>query len=153
MIHFNWGLHDLKYMDEQGRLDPNGRQQVPPEAYEKNLRELAARLKKTGAKLIWCSTTPVPAGAQGRIPGDAARYNEIAARVMKDSGIPTNDLYAFALPRLKQIQLSRNVHFTPAGSQALARQVANSILKALSQSPLPEPTTKPQASTGSSRQG
>ncbi len=145
VIHFNWGLHDLKYMDEKGRLDPRGHQQVPPAQYEKNLRELVKRLKRTGAKVIWCATTPVPKGARGRIPGDAAKYNAIAARVMKDSRVPTNDLYAFALPRLKKIQRPANVHFTPPGSEALARRVANSILKAFGRKPLPEPkpTTSP----------
>ena len=53
VIHFNWGLHDLKFMDD-------GKRQVPLDEYEKNLTELVKRLKKTGAKLIWCSTTPVP---------------------------------------------------------------------------------------------
>ncbi len=139
VIHFNWGLHDLKYMDEKGRLDLKGKQQVPPEEYEKNLRELIKRLKANGAKLVWCSTTPVPEGAGGRIKGDAAKYNKIAARVMKEHKVPTDDLYASALPRLKRIQRPKNVHFTPAGSQALARQVANSILKALGQPPLPKP--------------
>ncbi len=41
MIHFNWGLHDLKRMGD-------GKHQVPPDEYEKNLRELVGRLKKTG---------------------------------------------------------------------------------------------------------
>jgi acyl-CoA thioesterase-1 len=144
VIHFNWGLHDLKYMDAKGRLDPNGTQQVPVEPYEKNLRQLVRRLKRTKAKLIWCSTTPVPKGAQGRIPGDAARYNRVAAKVMKELGVPVNDLCAFARPRLKQIQRRANVHFTPEGSQALARQVANSILRALGRKPLPEPASRPR---------
>ena len=41
------------------RID-NGRNQVLLEPYEQNLRTMVARLKKTGATLIWCSTTPVP---------------------------------------------------------------------------------------------
>jgi len=77
VIHFNWGLHDLKYMDDRGRLVPveKGHQQVPIEQYAKNLEELVKRLKKTGAKLIWASTTPVPEGATGRVKGDEVRYN------------------------------------------------------------------------------
>ncbi|HUS92227.1 MAG TPA: SGNH/GDSL hydrolase family protein [Phycisphaerae bacterium] len=142
VIHFNWGLHDLKHFKD-GKLDASGTQVRGVADYEKNLRELVGRLKKTGAKLIWCSTTPVPEGAGGRVQGDAARYNAAAATVMKELGVPTDDLYAFALPRLKEIQQPRNVHFTPAGSQALARQVANSILKALGKDPLPEPATRP----------
>ncbi len=136
VIHFNWGLHDLKYLGPNGEnladpADPKSRQQVPPDEYEKNLRKLVERLKQTGATLIWCSTTPVPEGAKGRVVGDAARYNGIAAKVMKANEVAINDLYAFANPRLKDIQLPANVHFTKPGSQQLAEQVATAIENAL----------------------
>jgi len=136
VIHFNWGLHDLKYMGPKGGnlADPKGaesHQQVPPAEYEKNLRTLVERLKKTGAKLIWCSTTPVPEGARGRAVGDSAKYNAIAAKVMADNKIPTDDLYAFAKPRLKEIGRPADVHYTPEGSQTLAKEVVASISKAL----------------------
>ncbi len=137
VIHFNWGLHDLKYMDDKGALvgpkEPNAKQQVPPEQYEKNLRELVAQLKKTGATLIWCSTTPVPEGSNGRVADDSVRYNEVAAKVMKENQIATDDLHAFALTRLKDIQLPANVHFSPEGSKVLAKQVAESITSGLKQ--------------------
>ncbi len=135
-IHFNWGLHDLKYMGPKGGnlADPNAstsRQQIPPDQYAKNMRELVGLLQKTGAKLIWTSTTPVPAGAGGRIQGDAAKYNAIALKIITDKGVAVDDLYALALPQLSKIQQPKNVHFTPAGYKVLARQAANSILKAL----------------------
>jgi hypothetical protein len=136
VIHFNWGLHDLKYMGAEGQnlADPQAagsRQQVPPAEYEANLRQLVQRLKQTGAELIWCSTTPVPEGAQGRLPEDAAQYNQIAVRIMEEHGVVVNDLYAFAKPRLAQIQLPANVHFTSDGSAALAEEVAQAITAAL----------------------
>jgi lysophospholipase L1-like esterase len=126
VIHFNWGLHDLRIMDD-------GKHQVPIEEYEKNLAELVARLKATGARLIWCSTTPVPAGklSPPRRTADVPRYNEAAARIMGASGIPINDLYSFALPRLDRIQRPENVHFTAEGSERLAEVVAREILRAL----------------------
>jgi acyl-CoA thioesterase-1 len=126
VIHFNWGLHDLRIMAD-------GAHQAPIEAYEKNLGELVARLKTTGAKLIWCSTTPVPEGklSPPRRPADVPRYNEIAARIMQANGIAINDLYAFALPRLARIQRPENVHFTEAGSEQLAQTVAEAVLQAL----------------------
>ena len=136
VIHFNWGLHDLKYMGPQGQnlADPkaaDSHQQVPPAEYEKNLRQLVAQLKKTKATLIWCSTTPVPVGVKGRVVGDSEKYNAIAAKIMKAEGIMTDDLYGFCKPQLKKVQRPANVHFTPAGSQALAKQVAGHIDKAL----------------------
>nr|MBC8868003.1 SGNH/GDSL hydrolase family protein [Planctomycetota bacterium] len=94
-------------------------------------RKLVERLKRTDATLIWCSTTPVPKGAAGRVVGDAAKYNEVAAKIAKESGIAIDDLYAFAKPRLAEIQMPANVHFTPSGSKELAKQVVASINAAL----------------------
>lgn len=136
VIHFNWGLHDLKYLGPQGQnlADPaesDSRQQVPPDQYRANLQKLVDRMKRTGAKLIWCSTTPVPEGAKGRIVGDAVKYNEIAAAVMKEKGVAIDDLYGAAKPRLKAIQLPANVHFTAEGSKELAKTVAQAITEAL----------------------
>jgi len=136
VIHFNWGLHDLKYIGAKGQSlaqpDAEGsHQQVPPADYEKNLRALVARLKKTGATLIWCSTTPVPEGASGRVVGDSEKYNAIAAKVMQENDIATDDLYTFVMPRKAEIMLPANVHFTPLGSKKLAEQVAASIRAAL----------------------
>lgn len=138
VIHFNWGLHDLKYMGPNGEnlADPtkdSSKQQVPPAAYEANLRKLVERLKKTDAKLIWRSTTPVPEGARGRVVGDSAKYNAIAAKIMKQHNISTDDQYTFALPRLKEIQRPADVHFTPEGSKQLAKQAVDAILKALNE--------------------
>ena len=133
VIHFNWGLHDLKYMRAGGQLTDvgKGKQQVPIDQYEENLRKLVARLKKTGAKLIWCSTTPVPKGAKGRVVGDSVRYNAVAKKVMDDEGVQINDLYGFAKPQLDKIQQPANVHFSRPGSQALAEHVSKTIDAAL----------------------
>ncbi len=133
VIHFNHGLHDLKYVDARGRNTSveNGKQQIPVEQYERNLDEMVKRLKKTGAKLIFATTTPVPDGTKIRVKGDAVIYNRIAETVMKRHGVPINDLYSFALSRLKEIQRDRNVHFNPKGSELLAEQCAKSILEAL----------------------
>lgn len=132
VIHFNWGLHDLKYLGPNGEnlADPKAetsKRQVSPEDYEKNLRELVKRLKKTGARLIWRNTTPVPKGARGRVPGDSAKYNAIAAKVMKEEGVEIHDLYSFALKNAKEIQRKADVHYTREGSNALAREVVTVI--------------------------
>ncbi|MBI3852467.1 MAG: SGNH/GDSL hydrolase family protein [Verrucomicrobia bacterium] len=120
VIHFNWGLHDLRIM-------PDGERQVAPEVYEKNLRELVRQLKATGAKLIWASTTPVPQPEEKlgvkRRSADVPVYNTIAKNVMDENQIAIDDLYSFALPRLAEIQLPVNVHFNPEGSVVLAKSV------------------------------
>ncbi len=133
VIHFNWGLHDLKYMDDNGgRVEPEvGRIQVPLDDYEKNLKQLTQRLKQTGAKLIWCSTTPVPDGSAARIADDELKYNDVAAKIMAEEGVEIDDLYAFAKPKMNEIGLEANVHYSPAGYAVLAQQVASTIEKSL----------------------
>jgi len=136
VIHFNWGLHDLKYMGPQGQNladpdDPANHQQVPPEAYEKNLEQLVVRLKETGAYLIWRNTTPIPEGATGRVVGDSAKYNGIAEKVMRRHGIEIHDLYEFARKRQGEVMLPANVHFSKAGYEALAQDVAAVIMHAI----------------------
>ena len=62
------------------------------------------RLKRTGATLIWASTTPVP-DAEVTAPrknSDVIAYNLAARRVIEENGIKINDLYAVALPRLPE---------------------------------------------------
>ena len=130
VIHFNWGLHDLKHWKDN-KLDPAGPQVSTVEEYEKNLAELVQKLKATGAKLIWATTTPVPQGTEGRIPGDDLKYNAAAARVMKDAGISIDDLHALCVPKLAEWQRPQNVHFTPEGYAALAAKVAADIGAAL----------------------
>ena len=132
VIHFNWGLHDLKYMGPNGEnlADPNlpsNKQQVPIEQYSKNLDQLVQKMKKTGAKLIWRNTTPVPEGSKGRVVGDSDKYNKSAAEIMAQHGIPTNDLYSFSKENWDKIGRKANVHFTPQGSKQLATLVAESI--------------------------
>jgi len=123
VIHFNWGLHDAK-------LPPEGVRHAPPEVYEQNLRRLVTRLRATGAKLVWATTTPVPLGgnlAPNRRFGSVDTYNAIAARVMAEFGVVTNDLNAAIAPRMETLGRPKDVHFTAEGSAVLAAHVARSV--------------------------
>lgn len=137
VIHFNFGLHDVKVTaggkDKEKNTAYPGGHQVTPEDYEKNLREIVAKMQHTGAKLIWASTTPVPEGSDNpvRKTGDEVMYNEIAKKVMVENGIPIDDLYAAASPKMAEIQLKKNVHFNKEGYLLLAKQVVASIEPAL----------------------
>ena len=138
VIHFNWGLHDLKHESADGK--PSGLETDPVqstvEAYEKQLRELVAKLKTTGAKLVFATSTPVPEGRLKpfRSDADVVRYNQAAVRVMQEHQIAVNDLYAFIKPKMAEWQLPSNVHFNPEGCKALAQKVAGAIGSALKQS-------------------
>lgn len=133
VIHFNFGLHDLKYLNAKGEyVTPDkGKQVAPLQQYEKNLRQIVERLKKSGAKIIWCSTTPVPDGSAGRVKDAEVDYNAVAAKIAAENGIAINDLHAVAKARQAEIQKPRNVHFTDEGSKILAKAVADTIEKSL----------------------
>jgi hypothetical protein len=98
--------------------------QVPLADYEKNLAELVKTMQATGAKLIWCNTTSVPARSDGRIEGDEVKYNDAAERVMTAAGVPTDDLRAHALAKPDAQLPDGNVHYSPEGSRYLAEKVS-----------------------------
>jgi hypothetical protein len=141
VIHFNWGLWDLCYRNPesktQGRRDKvHGKLTHTPDQYRENLQKIVAILKKTDAKLIWASTTPVPEGEAGRKVGDDVIYNRVAAEVMKEHSIPINDLHALMTPHMKTMTTAPgNVHFTEEGSQLLAEKVAAAIEQTLKKDP------------------
>lgn len=118
VIHFNWGLHDLR--QGVGTTVPQ---------YEQNLRTLVKKMQANGAKLIWCSSTPLPADVPRSAAGTETllAYNAVAKKVMDENKIAIDDLYAFAKPQLAKIQMPKSAHFSEEGSKVLARQVASSI--------------------------
>ena len=135
LIHFNWGLHDLKFMGKDGTnlvpKEKGGVVQVPLPDYEKNLDRLVARMKKGAKQLVWRNTTPIPAGSKARYVGDSVKYNQAAARIMKRHDVPTLDLFNPSKQNMKAWMREANVHYFPAGSQALAEIVAEDIKKRL----------------------
>ena len=138
VIHFNWGLWDLCYRHpkskEQGRRDKErGTLTTSPEQYEKNLDQLAGRLKKTKAKLIWAHTSTVPEGEAGRKVGDDDKYNKAATRVMKKHGIRINDLNSLTDDFPPELFVKPgDVHYKPEGSKKIGQAVAKEISRVLS---------------------
>ena len=136
VIHFNFGLHDMKHIKpgtNKNSTNLNDPQQANPEQYGKNLRVIVEKLKASGAKLVFATTTPYPnkLGKQMRSPGMPAIYNEVAIEIMRENKIVINDLYSYVLPRIEKLQRPKNVHFMKNGSKALGEKVAESILENL----------------------
>ena len=118
VVHFNFGLHDSR---------------TPVADYEQRLRAIVAGLKKTGATLVWASTTPRPAdGKEGpALVAAVVERNEIAARVMDENGVPVDDLFTFITPHLAKVQNPKDVHFNAEGYDLLGKQVAAAIEQAI----------------------
>ncbi|MCX7016733.1 MAG: SGNH/GDSL hydrolase family protein [Candidatus Sumerlaeota bacterium] len=133
VIHFNWGLWDLCYRnpdsDAPGHRDKvQGKLTNTLKEYEKNLDQLVTRLEKTGAVLIWASTTAVPEGEAGRFVGDDKKYNDVAEKVMKKHGVMIDDLYSLTKGLPPSLFLGPgNVHYTSEGYEKVAQRVAEVI--------------------------
>lgn len=135
-IHFNFGLHDLKYVDDAGKnveSKAEGHMQIPLEKYRENLEAIVLRLKRTGATLVFATTTSFPAEVTGAIrsPEDVDRYNAAAVEIMQKHNVMVNELGAWSKPKLTEIQQPNNVHFTEPGYAVLAEKVAEAIRSAL----------------------
>jgi hypothetical protein len=136
VIHFNWGLHDLKHVKKAGTSEnsnnPNDPYQATVEQYAINLEKLVVKLKASGAKLIFATTTPYPTVRRPyRDEKDAAIYNAAALKIMQANSIEVNNLHDAINPKLKKLQLPRNVHFRKNGNKFLAGFVTQKIKDAL----------------------
>ncbi len=117
VIHFNFGIHDRN---------------TPLADYTQRLEQLIERMKKTGARLIWASTTPIPDDLpKKQTAASIVERNVIAAELMKKHGIVTDDLFAAITPRLAELQPPNDVHFNAKGYDFLGETVATAIQQAL----------------------
>lgn len=134
VVVFNFGLHDAKL------VPITGQPAVSREAYVENITAIAQHLKATGAQVLFATTTPIPQTLMaptlmpGPLPAKARLFDSIPERnalamdALKDAGVTIVDLYSVILPHQEKLQRRDDVHFTPEGSQVLARTVADSIL-------------------------
>ena len=133
IIHFNFGLHDMKRYNLEGKKDRmNGIPQVELKAYAENLQYSLDWLSENypRTKLIFATTTPVPEGEPRRRSADSMRYNKIARKVL--SGHPEatiHDLFTYTLPHHEKWQIALgNVHFNETGKRAQGSLVADVCL-------------------------
>jgi len=127
VIHFNWGVWDAQFREKSFKFyEGDGKHPTSYSDWETNLRTLVARLKKTGATLIWANVTPVWPGDQGKPPNaDVKQFNAIAEKIMKENDVIIDDLYSEVLRQGHP--KSDNVH--SVGN--LAPRVTKTILAAL----------------------
>ncbi len=146
LIQFNHGLHDLKqFYDEESKT--YGAYQLDLESYKANLEREIAIMRKTGATLMWCSTTPVPnssvgrwaAGLMGRRKDEDLVFNRAAMEVMaKHPDILINDLNGAVRNAVETTDLfddwskGTDVHFWHGPlQQVVGKAVAEAVKKAL----------------------
>jgi lysophospholipase L1-like esterase/dienelactone hydrolase len=150
VVHFNCGLHDLKFGKKAGK------HQVPVEEYAANLKAIVAKLKAVTPHVVFASTTPIlddrHAGRKAdfdRFDKDVQAYNAAAAKVMADLGVPVDDLNRIVRDGGAGELLGKDgTHYTPAGNERLADAVADVVrrqLKLLAPTVLKTPASGPEA--------
>jgi acyl-CoA thioesterase-1 len=112
VIHFNFGIHDRV---------------TPLTEYAQRLEQLHERLRSTGAKLIWASSTPLPSESRYGPNAAIVERNEAASAVMVKNDTPVDDLYSYILPKISEYQKTNDVHFSDAGYDYLGEHVAQEI--------------------------
>jgi acyl-CoA thioesterase-1 len=117
VIHFNFGIHDRNTSIAD---------------YTQRLEQLIERMKKTGAKLVWASTTPIPDDLpKKQTAASIVERNQAADALMKKHGVATDDLFTAITPHLAEMQNPNDVHFNAKGYDFLGETVAKAIMAAL----------------------
>jgi acyl-CoA thioesterase-1 len=94
------------------------------------LEQLVERMKRTGAKLVWATTTPIPDDASKNQRAESiVERNAAALSVMQKHGVAVDDLFEAVTPHLSKLQNPNDVHFNAEGYEFLGKQVA-SVLQA-----------------------
>lgn len=142
LIQFNHGLHDLKQSYDEA-AGTYGTYQLSVEAYQRNLEREIAVMKPTGARLMWCSTTPVPNNSHGlwdNVPMGRKKdadlvFNAAALEVMgRHPDILVHDLNGFVrnCATFDDWRKQADVHFWDGRTaRALGEAVAAAIREAL----------------------
>ena len=121
VVHFNIGLHGWA----KGRI-PEGKYRSLMEAYIAVFKKNAPK-----ATLIWADTTSISVSKEKADTLDPVnnvtivKRNAIADEVMKENGIPVDDLYGL-MKEHHNFKADR-FHWKPAGVEILAKKVAEMI--------------------------
>ncbi|HEY7308506.1 MAG TPA: GDSL-type esterase/lipase family protein, partial [Gemmataceae bacterium] len=152
VVHLNCGLHDLKQVKKDKTY------QVALADYEPNLKQIVARLRKeTTATLVFANTTPIlderhaKRGAGfDRHESDVRRYNDTAVAVMRQGGVPVDDLHTIVQRAgAEKVLGADGTHYTTAGYERLADAVTDCVRRQLLiRRARPTPAAVPDAEAG-----
>ena len=129
IIHFNFGLWDTAILyKEDGCF-------TSLEQYLITMKTILRELKKTGAKIIFATTTPVhdeKCKLEGPIPPshrneDIILYNQAILKAFVDEDILINDLHSLMYSEKEKYLLPDMIHPNADGVKLLGKAVADMI--------------------------
>ena len=131
IIHFNVGLWDCAILySEDGCF-------TDIDDYAKNVKKILRELKKTGARIIFATSTPVSDEKEflvGPIPPkhrneDIIRYNNVICENLKNEDIIVDDLFSLMYSNKEKYLSNDMIHPNEEGVVLLGTAVANCIRK------------------------
>ncbi|WP_123040331.1 SGNH/GDSL hydrolase family protein [Cohnella candidum] len=121
VVHWNNGLWDLHHEP------PMVEALTSLPEYLETLRRILNELQRTGAAVIFATTTPIAPDGAGRSNAEIDTYNEAAVLLMRSSGVEVNDLNALVKADLNGFLCEDKLHLTEQGSRRCAAQVVEKI--------------------------
>ena len=129
IIHFNFGLWDTAILYDEDACFTS------LEQYLITMKKILRELKKTGAKIIFATTTPVhdeKCKLEGPIPPahrneDISLYNQAILKTFANEDILINDLHSLIYPEKEKYLLPDMIHPNVEGVKLLGKAVADII--------------------------
>ena len=121
IVHWNNGIWDtcVRY-PEDGPF-------TPVDEYVRTLSCILRELRKTGAAVIFATSTPVKEGHMNLSSRTIAWYNHEALRLMKQEGVPVDDLYSVVYPEREAYICEDRCHLSEIGKEACSSAVVKAI--------------------------
>lgn len=129
IVHWNNGLHDVGHNPDRSPV------QYPLDEYISNLKAIIKKIRNTGAKIIWATTTPVHPGRPFTADSwswsnrDIDQYNSEALKLMKSEGIPVNELHSLVNSNIDEYLSDDLLHLSESGKKKCAEAVSEFIKK------------------------
>ena len=129
IVHWNNGIHDCGHNPNRSPV------QIPIGIYRDNLEFILKRLKDLTPNVIWATSTPVHPQRPFRDDQWAWRnaeidqYNATAIQLMRDNGIPIDDLHQLVWDHIDAYLAEDQLHLSEAGQRACAAAAVQAIRK------------------------
>ena len=104
---------------------------TPLDRYLEDMKRVYARMKETGARIIFATTTPTTPYDVDRRQEDIVEYNREITRWLEEEGVEINDLYSFVKPHVFEYISDDHVHLNKYGVHEVGNRVVEVIKKHL----------------------
>jgi len=127
VVHWNNGIHDVGHNPDRKPV------QYPLDEYISNLKGIIMKLRETGAKIIWATSTPVhperpfTSDSWAWRNDEIDQYNKAALELIKGESIPVDNLHSIVAKDVDAYLAEDMLHLSEEGIKKCAEAVASII--------------------------